>query len=146
MGKKVGRPPENRQEMAQALVEAGMSGDAATAKKYGVTTQTLRNYRKLLKDDPSFFALFEKTASPVLTRPWADDLDDALRKTIAKMLEMVQAQGNTDPDALQAVTKAFSAMAEMQLTKEYLNDDDPDDEQARAFEEAQAGVSSSSLN
>jgi hypothetical protein len=120
MTKKAGRPAQDRQSMVQMLVEAVLLGDSKAAKKYGVTRQTLLNYRKLLKDDPSFFTLFEQTSNALLTRPWADDLDSALGKTVNKMVQMVEAQVNGEPEALEAVTKAFTALSEIQLAREVL--------------------------
>lgn len=139
---KAGRPRLDKQDMAKMLVEAAMLGDRSAASKYNVSLSTLQRYRKELQNDTDFGSLFVKTASPILTRAWSDDLDDALRKTIAKLMTMVAAQDSADPKALEAVTGVFNAFAEMQLTKEYLNDD-TNGEQARAFEEAQAGLSSS---
>lgn len=119
MGKKVGRPPESRQEMVQALVEAAMIGDRAAATKYGVSLRTLQRYRQALQSDPSFGALFERTANTLLTRPWADDLNDALKRTVAKMLELVEKQPAL-PESLEAVVKAFAAMSELELAREVL--------------------------
>lgn len=145
MGRKAGRPRLDKQSMAKMLVEAAVLGDRGAASKYEVSLSTLQRYRKLIQDDPDFGSLFVNTAAPVLTRPWADDLDNALRRTVKKMVSMVESQPD-GPEGLEAVTKAFSAMAELQLAKEILSDDIPDDQSARAFEEAQAGLSASSLN
>jgi AcrR family transcriptional regulator len=140
--KQAGRPAQDRQEMVKMLVEAALLGDTAAAKKYKVTTRTLQNYRKLLKDDPTFFALFQQTGNNLLTRPWAEDLNDGLKRTIEKIIEMVEAQNKRNPAALEAVVKAFSAMAEMQLAKEVLSaaSGEQDAAPSEASREAQTGA------
>lgn len=144
--KKAGRPAQDRQEMVKMLVEAALIGDVAASKKYKVTRQTLLNYRKLLKDDPSFFTLFEQTTNNVLVRPWAEDLDDGLRRTVQKIIEMVEAQNKCDPSALEAVTKAFTAMAELQLAREVLSAADSSEDGATEAARKQAPTAASSYN
>lgn len=118
------KPTFDSQLAASILVEAVFHGDTATAEKFGITTRTIRNYRKRLLENPDFSAdLAERVKhakNTLLSRTWAENLDLALNRTIVKMLEAVEGQPEYIPEALEAITGAFSALSEFALAREVL--------------------------
>ena len=85
------------------------------AATYGVSIRTLWNWKAALDDDSELAALYRTAVQTHVTREWADQLDDALRAAITRLLQLM----STESD-LAKVTEAFAKLSEVAIAKEML--------------------------
>lgn len=91
------------------------SKETAIADTYGVSARTLWRWKDALDDDPELSALYRAAVQAHVTRGWADQLDEALRTAITRLLDLMQ----IEPD-LAKVTEAFAKLSEVAIAKEML--------------------------
>ncbi len=88
---------------------------AVIAATYGVGLRTVWRWKSALDDDAELAALYKTAVATHLRGDWAEQLDDALRATIDRLLELVGSE--TD---LSKVTEAFAKLSDVALEKEML--------------------------
>ena len=90
--------------------------ETAIADTYGVSPRTLWRWKDALDDDTELSALYREAVQAHVTRDWADQLDEALRTAIGRLLDLMQ----IEPD-LAKVTEAFAKLSEVAIAKEMLH-------------------------
>lgn len=113
-------PAFNYELASTVLVEAAYQGDKVTAKKYGITERTIRNYRKRLDEDKRLSAFFQDKKERMEQR-WADELPGAIRAAINYLQGAAQDADRRNPDAIHAVAGALKILSDVALTKEVLD-------------------------
>jgi hypothetical protein len=110
---------------ASVLLEAVYTSDDAACSKYGVSSRTLRSYRRKLHENVEFAAIF-RTKELELNKAWASDFIAPLRKGAQFLLEAFESC-RTDkgyiknPVVIQAVAEAVRLCADVVLTSKAIN-------------------------
>ena len=101
------------------LVEALFFGDARTAKRWGITRQTVINYRNRLEEDSELLRSFT-LKKQAFEDNWASEIPAAVKAGIHYLLE---AFGKLEYNAenMYAITGAIKILAEMGLTKDIID-------------------------
>ena len=102
------------------LVEAVFFGDKTTAAKYGISTRTIRNYRKRLSEDAKFSALFQEKKEHA-EQEWAHEMPAAIRASIDFLRKAANSAKTDDPDAIHAVAGALKILSEVAITKQVID-------------------------
>lgn len=113
-------PRFNNELAAIILVESVFFGDKTTAAKYGISTRTIRNYRKRLNEDTQFSASFQEKKER-MEREWAHEMPAAIRASIEFLRKAANDAKTDDPDAIHAVAGALKILSEVALTKEIID-------------------------
>lgn len=113
-------PKRDNHQAARALADWSQhrfarSKETAIADAYGVSARTLWRWKDALDSDKELSALWRQAVQTHVTREWADQLDEALRATITRILTLMQ----DEPD-LSKVTEAFAKLSEVAIAKEML--------------------------
>lgn len=127
-------PTFDNDKAARCLIEANLLGNRKAAEKYGVTTRTIRNWKKRLETDAEFSALYlhyvEVSVQPSITTEslvvWGQQLDETLSVFLTKMQEVTVGLEPT-PEALDAIARAFAAVGELHTAREVLSLGDHND-------------------
>ncbi len=106
--------------IARALYEAETVGDKPTAREYGVHHHTIENWRAKYRDDPTICAAVERLRAAVASTWLAK-----ARAVREKLIDRVGAVAE-ESDDLVAITKALTAVDEVIVGHEVLNDPDVD--------------------
>lgn len=105
---------------SRALAVAALEGDAAAAKREGITVRTLQRYRKQLDADPLLSQLVaEKKAA--LENNWANEIAPTLRAALAFIRKAAENLDPTDPEAVHAVAGAFKLINEGHQTMKVID-------------------------
>ena len=110
----------NDERKAMILVDALYQGDKEAANKHGISTRSIRNWKKDIENDAVFSAIFQKKLLERDQR-WASDIPAALNACIAFIKEAANTARKTDPDAIEAVTKAAQTLSEIDITRGIIN-------------------------
>jgi hypothetical protein len=105
---------------AAILVEAAYRGDDETVKKWGVSRQSIYNYRNRLENDPKLLHTFTLLKKEYDTN-WANDIPAAIRSGIDFLGRASKEADPKDPDAIHAVAGAVKILAEVGMTKAILD-------------------------
>jgi len=113
-------PAFNYDLASSALVDAAYMGDTEAAKKHGVTTRTIRNWRTRLETDVHFSSLFREKKL-LSDQEWASELPSAIRSAIRFVRESAKESKLGDPKATAVIADALSILAEVAITREILD-------------------------
>ena len=113
-------PAFNSERAAAVLVDAAYMGDKEAAKKHGVTTRSIRNWRERLAEDAHFSAIFREKKN-LVDQEWASELPSAIRSAIRFLRESAKESKLGDSRAIAAMTDALKALAEVAVTREILD-------------------------
>lgn len=110
---------------ASVLLEAVYTSDNDACAKYGISTRTLRSYRRKLQEDAEFAAIFH-TKEDEMNKAWAGDFIIPLRKGAQFLLEAFEAcradkQYIKNPVVIQAVAEAVRLCADVVLTSKAID-------------------------
>lgn len=105
---------------ALILAEAMILGDKRAATKYGITTTTVRNYRKRSLTDEKL-ALNLQQKKDLAFSGWHDELKDAIMAGIDFVKRAAQEADPKDPNAIHAIAGATNLLLETQLRKEIID-------------------------
>ncbi|ARV58044.1 hypothetical protein BZZ01_04810 [Nostocales cyanobacterium HT-58-2] len=105
---------------AVVLAESELFGDKQTAKRWGISDRTIRNYRTRMSEDEHLAALFH-LKKEALTKDWQSDATKALKVSLNKLVELVQDNGK--PDQIHAVAGAVKIVGELKIAFEALTDE-----------------------
>jgi hypothetical protein len=106
--------------IAVILVEALYYGDRKTAKRYELTTRTLRTYRHMLNTNNELSQIFLERCKEFESN-WAKDLPSAIIAGISFLKEAAHEADYKNPDAIVAISNAVKVLAEVGLTKELID-------------------------
>lgn len=112
----------NIDRAAMVLVEAIFYGDKATADRYGITTRTVENYRKRLKDgkNEKLSEVFYQKKTE-FERDWVSEIPAAIRAGTRFLLRSYQEADHTDAAVIHAVAGAMKILTEIGLAKEIID-------------------------
>lgn len=102
------------------LVDASFYGDAAAAKRMGVTIRSIENYRKRLETDSELVVLFANKKR-LFESSWASELPAAIRACIAFFVRAAQEGNPRDPEMVHAVAGAFKLVTDAGFAKAILD-------------------------
>jgi hypothetical protein len=110
---------------ASVLLEAVYTNDDAACAKYGISTRTLRSYRRKLHENGEFAAIFHTKESEV-NKEWAQDFIAPMRKGAQFLLEAFEScrtdkQYIKNPVVIQAVAEAVRLCADVVLTSKAID-------------------------
>lgn len=110
----------DKEKIVLILVEAFLEGDGKIAEKYGITTRTIRNYRKKLETDNELSQIFLKKKTEV-EKDWMHSIAPAIRSSI-KFLETASREADPkDAQVISSVTSALKVLSEVQMTSELID-------------------------
>lgn len=106
--------------IAQVLVDATALGDEAAARKHGISTRTIGNYRARLRGDPEgeiagLFAIKRKAIS----ERWLKATADARDKLLAKVLTLVE---QAEAEQLRDVVGALKIVHDANVSERVIAD------------------------
>lgn len=113
----------NQERAAAALVEAAYYGDKQAAERYGLTRQTLHNYRQRLSTDDDFLLVFT-IKKQAFEDGWADELPGAIRSAIrylAFAADKHREVQTVDAQTVHAVAGSLKILADVTMTKKVLD-------------------------
>ena len=110
----------NYETAAQVLADAAIFGDAKAVARAGITSQTLRNYRKRMSEDETLLHYFAQKKA-LLEREWSQELAPAIRNGIDFLSRAAQVAEPSDPDAIHAVAGAVKILTGVSLTQRILD-------------------------
>lgn len=121
-------PKFDRDRALKILLDAQDMGDAKACKSWKITTQTLRNYRKRLADDPELLqALALKRAE--LEDGWKRERLEALRFGVRRLQELM---AKATVKQLRDVAGAVKILGDLQVVSTVLDEQpgaDPEGEE-----------------
>jgi hypothetical protein len=110
----------NYELAATILAESAFADDQTILQRYGITYQTLYNYRKRLRSDGKLLEFFiQKKAA--LEREWAHELAPAIREAIRFLRRAASSADPGDPNAIHAVAGALKILSEVSMTREVID-------------------------
>lgn len=105
----------DRNRAATILAESYCAQASVIASRYSITTETIRNYRKLEARDPEFAALVAKKVQ-LLTVEWKDEAVRFLRTGLRKLEHLVDG-ATYAPGVIREVAGAVKVVGELQIVK-----------------------------
>ena len=106
--------------VALILVEALFFGEKRTAKRWDITTRTIRNYRYLMESNVEVSQLFlEKRLE--FESNWAKNIPTAIISAIDFLSEAAKEADPKNPFAINAVADALKTLAEVGIMKEIMD-------------------------
>lgn len=112
----------NYELVAQILVEAAYLGDRETCEKYGITTRTIRNYRKRLREDAELSEIF-RIKNRAFTSDWGDEASEAIQNTIHFLGKAAASQDPAmpNPDMIHAMAGSLKILSQVDMMKKVLD-------------------------
>ena len=110
-----------KEERARVIVEAVVHGDTVAAERNGVSTQSIRRWRKAMADDPELSMVVAHTRARA-SAEWAEKLDSALSASCDFIERAAEVLDPADAGAVRAMTKALGTLAEVQQRKRILDE------------------------
>jgi len=108
----------DEERAAQILAECVGAKPSAVAARYGITVQTLRNYRERASTDAAFAALVEKKRVLIETQ-WAEEAVKFLRSGLRKLDELV-GKAELSPGVIREIAGAVKVVGELQIVRSAL--------------------------
>ena len=93
----------------------------AIATRHEVSVSTLWNWKRALGKDKELAAEFQARLNDILSRHWAEELNENIRATLAKLRELIDGLGEATPEAVDAVARALATQADIAITREVLS-------------------------
>ena len=109
----------DKMRAAMILAHATMRGDPATLEYWGITQQTLRQYRDLIGKDAELTQLYHRHLED-LANDWRASINRALSKSIAFIDRASEKADPADPAVIEAMTKAIAVLGEISIAIEAL--------------------------
>ncbi len=106
--------------VALILVEALFFGERRTAKKWEITTRTIRNYRYLMESNAELSQLFLQRRLEFESN-WAKNIPAAIISAIEFLTEAAKESDPKNPFAINAVADALKTLAEVGIMKEIMD-------------------------
>lgn len=103
---------------AQILVEAHFTNDQDVAERWGITSRTIRNYRKGLAKDAQLSTLFQLKKEHY-EKEWKAEGVRFLRKALAKLEALIEKADS--PDYIPKVAGAIKIVGELDVVKNALS-------------------------
>ncbi len=110
----------NVDRATSVLVEAVFFGDKEAARRYGLTTRTVENYRRRVNTDESFSVLFLQKKRE-FEKGWVEEIPLAIRAGTRFLLKAFQEADHKDPIVIHAVAGAMKILTEIGLAKEIID-------------------------
>lgn len=109
----------NRERASTILAEANCGSVKEVAARWSVSTETIRNYRKLEQEDEAFAAAVARKTQ-YLASEWRDVAIQFLRTGLRK-LENLVTEAKSEPQQIRAVAGAIKVVGELQIVKAALS-------------------------
>lgn len=112
----------NLERVARILVEAEYHKDQEVCEKYGITTRTLRNYRKKLAENSKLSDIF-RLKEKKYSADWAQDASVAISSAfrfLGKVIDQTDLK-EADPAMIRAVAGAVKIMTQAEQTKRMID-------------------------
>lgn len=106
--------------IALILIESLFFGDNKAARRWGVTTRTIRNYRRMLEDSSELSTIFLERRRE-FEADWAKRIPASIIAGIDFLGEAARKADVTDPEVIRAVSEAVKTLAEVGLAKEIID-------------------------
>ena len=110
----------NYERAARALVDASFSGDEGAARKYGVSTVSIWNWRNRLNTDPKLLMLFSSKKEQAEAN-WSLELIPAILAAIDFLKRAAQSADPTQPDVIYSIAGALKIMADVRASMDILD-------------------------
>src|SRR5512139_413358 len=105
---------------ASVLVEAAYTSDEKAAQKYGVSVQSVYNWRKRLEEDDEFRSIFSIKRER-FEAEWATELPNAIRACIDFIKRAALEASHTKPDVIYSVAGALKIVSDIQMSKDIID-------------------------
>src|SRR5512139_4250756 len=105
---------------ASVLVEAAYTSDEKAAQKYGVSVQSVYNWRKRLEEDDEFRSIFSIKRER-FEAEWATELPNAIRACIDFIKRAALEASPTKPDVIYSVAGALKIVSDIQMSKDIID-------------------------
>ena len=102
--------------IASILAYSQLWTDVETAKQFGVSSRSIRRYRREMDTDTALAALVHAKRNE-LELGWADDITATIRTSIRWLREVCASADKKDPATIVAVTQAVRVLADVKITK-----------------------------
>jgi hypothetical protein len=106
--------------VALILVEAAFFGDKGTIKKWGITRQTVYNYRQLLNTNSDLLHKFTLKKREFESN-WANEIPASIIAGINFLGQAAKEADPKNPDTIHAIAGAVKILAEVGLAKEIID-------------------------
>lgn len=110
----------NKELTAMILVESSYFGDKRTAKKFGISDRTIRNYRQRLNSDEELAKIFREK-NDLSAQEWAHEMPAAIRAAIDFLRRASQEAKTDDPECIHAVAGALKILSDVEITKQVID-------------------------
>lgn len=111
---------ENLERMALILVEAELFGSTKASEKWGIHRNTVYNYRQALQENEALFNAYQLQKDKMLCN-WADEIPAAVIACISFLRKAAEEADHTNPQVIEAISKALATLAEIGITKEMID-------------------------
>lgn len=106
---------------ATILAECDFYEDKQVAKRWGIETRSIRNYRARLTEDEHLVSLYQQKKQ-LLVSGWQQDVTKCLNITLQKLTELILDR-DSEPKRITALTNAVKVVGELKIAADVLNDD-----------------------
>lgn len=114
-------PKFSRERASMILAEAEFFGDNQILSKWGITRQTLHNYRVRLQTDDELLQLFT-LKKRLLTADWQADATKTLKVGLNELnRRMPIAECEEDAKVIHAIAGAIKIVGDLKITSDALN-------------------------
>ena len=103
-------PAFNKERAAMILVDALYKGDEQAAQDWGVTRQTVRNYRRRLNSDTGLYSFFESKKA-LVEKDWSNEAQDAIRASV-HFIRRAALRSKPSPEMVHAIAGALKIVSE----------------------------------
>lgn len=110
----------NYERAASVLVDAAYTNDEKAAEKWGVTRQSVYNWRQRLAEDEKLLTLFDAKKER-FEAEWAQELPNAIRACIDFIKRAAQEASHTKPDVIYSVAGALKIVSDIQMSKDIID-------------------------
>lgn len=104
---------------ATILAEADLFGDDRTAKRWGITTRTIYNYRNRAQSDAKLSESFTLKKRMLLV-DWQADATRCIKVSLAKLTELIPEATKEDADVIHAIAGALKIVGELKIAYDAL--------------------------
>jgi seryl-tRNA synthetase len=114
--------PYSLEKKARTLVDASLKTDREAAEKNDVSRKSIQRWRKDLRTDEELQARFAELWETVReAEDWAEDATDTIRTACSFLRTAFEDLDPSDPEAVEAVTKALRTLAEASMVKDAID-------------------------
>lgn len=109
------------EKAATILAECDFYEDKQVAKRWGIETRSIRNYRARLSEDQHLILLYQQKKQ-LLVSGWQQDTSKCLKIALEKLAELI-IDKDSEPKRITAVANAVKIVGELKIASDVLGDD-----------------------